>query len=623
MDLKKLSELCKLVRYDILTSTTAAWSGHPTSSLSAVELVVTLFFGGPPDGGFFHQDLENPHEWYNDRFVLSKGHASPLLYSLYQVAGALTHEELMKLRTFNSPLEGHPTPNFKYADAATGSLGQGLSVGLGMALGIRLRKQKSKVFVLLGDSEFSEGQIYEALQLASHHKLNNLVGILDVNRLGQRGETMLGWDIEIYQKRVSAFGWETIIVKDGHNLEEVYKAFGETAQQIKPLMIIAKTIKGKGVSFLENQEGWHGKALSKEQLDKALEELGEVDLNLKGTIAKPISMGGGGGGTRQRAGGILPSTGGRKPPTGPVEKISTREAYGNAIKLVGQTDPNLVILDAEVSNSTFSETFAKEFPDRYFEMFIAEQNMISVAVGLAKLGFTPFASTFAAFLSRAHDQIRMAQYSQVNIKLVGSHVGVSIGKDGPSQMGLEDLAIMRSILESKIFYPSDASSTIKLTQLASEEKGIFYIRTAREKTPVIYSETEEFHIGGSKVLRQSDQDIVTVFSCGITLHEALKAYDQLKKDGTSAAIVDLYSVKPIDSETIKKMLQKTKNIIVVEDHYPAGGLGEAVLSAIGDGANFIHLCVRKLPHSATPEELLAYEEIDAEAIIKAVKKLAS
>ncbi len=614
MDLQKLQDLCKLVRYDILTSTTEAGSGHPTSSLSAVELLATLFFGG-----FFHQDLEKPREWYNDRFVLSKGHASPLLYSLYQVAGAISRDKLLKLRTFDSPLEGHPTPNFKYVDAATGSLGQGLSVGLGMALGIRLRQQKSKVYVLLGDSEFSEGQIYEALQLASYHKVNNLVGILDVNRLGQRGETMVGWNLDTYQQRIELFGWETVVIQDGHNLEEIYRAFEQTSKQTRPLMIIAKTIKGKGVSFLENQEGWHGKALSQEQLNQALKELGKVDLNLKGNVSKPISTGGGGGGTRQRAASpFVASTGGRKPPTGPVEEISTREAYGEAIKLVGQTDLNLVILDAEVSNSTFAETFAKAFPDRFFEMFIAEQNMISVAVGLSALGFTPFASSFAAFLTRAFDQIRMAQYSQANIKIVGSHVGVSIGSDGPSQMGLEDLAMMRSILECKIFYPSDAVSTMKLTQLAAQEKGMFYIRTTREKTPVIYSENEEFKLGGSKIIHESDQDSATVFAAGITLHEALKAYQELKKDGISIAIVDLYSVKPIDAETIEKMAQKTKNVIVVEDHYPIGGLGDAVRSVLPNSINFTHLCVRKLPHSGKPEELLSFEEINAASIIKTV-----
>ncbi len=609
MDLDRLLALCKLVRYDILTATARAGSGHPTSSLSAVELIVTLFFGG-----FFHQDLKNPQQWNNDRFILSKGHASPLLYSLYQAAGAITLEELLTLRQFNSPLEGHPTPSFKYADVATGSLGQGLSIGIGMALGMRLKQQQSKVYVLLGDSEFSEGQIYEALQLAAHYKLNNLVGILDVNRLGQRGETMLGWNLDVYKQRIETFSWETVVVQDGHNLEDLYKALEKTQQQTKPLMIIAKTIKGKGISFLENQDGWHGRVLSSKQLDQALKELGSVDLNLKGEIAKPNLT------AAEKDQTVSQEI---TPPFADNTPISTRQAYGEALKLVGQTDPNLIVLDAEVSNSTFAEIFAKQFPDRYFEMFIAEQNMVGVAVGLAVLGFTPFASTFAAFLTRAFDQIRMAQYSQANIKLVGSHSGVSIGQDGPSQMGLEDLAMMRSVLDSKIFYPADAVSTVKLSQIAAQEKGLFYLRTTREKTPILYSSNEQFKLGGSKIIHQSDQDLVTVFAAGITLHNALKAYEDLKKNGISIAVVDLYSVKPLDTETIRQMADKTKKVIVVEDHYPAGGLGEAVLSILPRDVNFIHLAVSKNPRSGKPEELLNYEEIDVAAIIKKVKNFSS
>ncbi len=645
MDLEKLEKICRLVRYDILTSTTAAGSGHPTSSLSGVELMTTLFFSG-----FFRQDLENPHEWYNDRFILSKGHASPLLYSLYQAAGAISREELMSLRKLDSPLEGHPTPRFKYADVATGSLGQGLSVGLGMALGIELRiknsefriKRVPKVWVLLGDSEFSEGQVYEALELSSYYKASNLIGILDVNRLGQRGETMLGWNIHAYERRISSFGWNTIVLEDGYDLKTIYNALNsiEKNETLCPTMIIAKTIKGKGVSFLENKEGWHGKALNKEQLGKALKELGNVDLKLKGEIIKPSEArrheDDGDLGGVERSETRVPTESSRLVTSAQYKigaQISTREAYGRTLELVGQTDLNLIVLDAEVSNSTFAEYFKEEIPNRYFEMFIAEQNMISVALGFSKLGFTPFASSFAAFFTRAFDQIRMSQYSMdqnklssgqtsANLKLVGSHAGVSIGQDGPSQMGLEDLAMMRVISDSVVLYPSDAVSTARLTESMAKQNGLFYLRTTREKTPVIYDEKETFVVGGSKILRQTDQDIATVIACGITLHEALKAYEQLKKDGIPISVVDLYSIKPLDEKTLYQQAKKTKNILVVEDHYEAGGVGEAVLSVLNNNQKIIfnHLCVRKLPRSGNPDELLNYEEINSAAIINAVTR---
>lgn len=618
-DTKLLEKICKLVRYDILTSTTAAGSGHATSSLSAVELAVTLFFGG-----FLRCDLANPHDLANDRFILSKGHASPLLYSLYQAAGVGSSQDLQSLRKFNSPLQGHPTVEFPYVDVATGSLGQGLSVGLGMALGIQLKVQSEKlkieriphVFVLLGDSEFSEGQIWEALQLASYYKVRNLVGILDVNRLGQRGETMLGWDTGTYQKRIESFGWETITIDDGHDLGKIQKAFESLLGGVatsKPKMIIAKTIKGKGVSFLENQDSWHGKALPKEKLDEALKELGEIDKSIRGIVKKP-EWKFGKGKSETNADTLTPNS--YVSSSKRIYFVATREAYGNALVSLGYTNPNLVVLDAEVSNSTFSEKFKKQFPHRFLEMFIAEQNMISVALGLSKTGFIPFASTFAAFTTRAFDQIRMAQYSKANIKLAGSHAGVSIGQDGPSQMGLEDIAMMRSILESTVFYPADAVSTVKLVEIMTKTEGLFYIRTTRSETPVIYGETDEFEIGGSKVLKESEKDVAVVFTAGITLHEALKAHDELEKEGINIAVVDLYSIKPIDQQTIQQFGNKVPRIIVVEDHYPAGGIGEAVAPYI---SNFIHLAVKKIPRSGTTEELLAFEEIDAEAIKKAVK----
>jgi len=661
-----LKKLCQLIRYDILTSTTEAGSGHPTSSLSAVELLTTLFFGG-----FFKSDLRHPKGVQNDRFILSKGHASPLIYALYHAARVISYQELMRLRKFNSDLEGHPTFRFKYADIATGSLGQGLSAGVGMALGMRLRMIEDrrlkveknlssilnpqplsstvnrlpsipKVFVLLGDSEMAEGQVWEAIQIASHYKLNNLIAIADINRLGQSKETMLGWDLKTYAKRIEAFGWRTIIVNDGHDLSQVYKAFNQINQkrsakseksdtrriQIdqkksdisdlsdvsgnpissdfrslpnsseKPTMILARTIKGKGVSFLENKEGWHGKPVPKEQLKAVLKELGKVDINIRGKIQLPkyqisnIKY--------QNLKPIQPTlTDSTDYKLGDL--IATRLAYGDALVALGNNNEKIIVFDAEVSNSTYSEKFAKKFAHRYFEMFIAEQNMISTALGLSKLGFILFVSTFAAFLTRGFDQLRMAQYSAPNLKIVGSHCGVSIGPDGPSQMGLEDLAMFRSILNSNIFYPADAISTFKLTEVMANKNGLFYLRTNRKETPVIYENTEEFKIGGSKIhtVRNGLKPFPTnksktlIIAAGVTLHEALKAQKELAKQGIETIVLDCYSVKPLDHLTIQQL---TIN-------------------------NFIHLCVHKLPRSGSPEELLRFEEIDSEAIIKAVKKL--
>ena len=538
-DFEKLKKICKLIRYDILTSTTEAKSGHPTTSLSAVELMVTLFFGGPPAGGFFKADLNHPKDFQsfaNDRMVFSKGHASPLIYSLYHAAGAISQKELMTLRKIDSDLEGHPTFRFKYADVATGSLGQGLSAGVGMALGIKLRStmddrelkvgvedRKSKVeknqssivnpqplsstiyplsstpivFVILGDSEMSEGQVWEAVQIASHYRLNNLIAIADINRLGQSTETMLGWDLKTYKKRFEAFGWNVITVEDGHDLKQVYDAYVETqnfASLQKPTIILARTMKGKGVSFLENKEGWHGKPVPKDMLELALKELGKVDLEIRGKIELPRIK------VRANQDSPLQPTNYNLQPNYKIgDLIATRLAYGDALLALGEINEKIVALDAEMSNSTYSEKFAKKFPERYFEMFIAEQNMMTTALGMSKLRFIPFISTFAAFLTRGFDQLRMAQYSAPNLKVVGSHCGVSIGPDGPSQMGLEDISMFRSILDSTVFYPSDATSTYKLTEIMAKNKGLFYLRTNRKETPVIYEEKEEFKIGGSKI----------------------------------------------------------------------------------------------------------------------------
>jgi len=598
-----LKPLCDRIRYDILTSTTAAGSGHPTSSLSGVELMATLFFGG-----FYRFDISNPHGAENDRVIFSKGHAAPLLYALYAAAGAIKPEELMTLRKFGSRLEGHPTLELPFVEVATGSLGQGLSVGVGEALAQRLRtdgKNTPRVFVLLGDSEFAEGQNWEAMQVASHYKLDNLVAILDVNRLGQRGETMLGWDVKTHAKRAEAFGWH-VITTDGHNLDEVKKAFEEAVSVTgKPVMIVAKTAKGKGISFLENADNWHGKPVPKDMLGKALQELGEINKTILGAIAKPSPV------VRKKTENASPA-----PAAQAIAPAATREAYGNALVELGTANRNIVVLDAETSNSTYAEKFRKAFPGRFFEMYIAEQNMVSAALGFSKIGYVPFVSSFAAFLTRAFDQIRMSQYAKPNLKIVGSHAGVSIGEDGASQMALEDIAMMRSIRESVVFYPSDAVSTHALAAVMADTEGLFYMRTTRAKTPLLYTEKDTFVIGGSKILKESKEDKAVIISAGITLFESLKAYDELQKKGISVAIIDAYSVKPLDVKTIIRLAKKTGKVIVVEDHYEYGGLGEAVKVALsGMSIPVTHLCVRKMPRSATPSELLSYEELDMTAIL--------
>lgn len=607
-NVRELEKIAALVRYFSLVSTTAAGSGHPTSSLSAADLMTVLFFGG-----FFKADLKHPEYPNNDRLIFSKGHASPLLYSLYAIAGQITEEELLTLRKFGSRLEGHPTLAFPYTEAATGSLGQGLSIGVGMAMNAKaLDTMPYTTYVLLGDSEMAEGSVWEAMQLASHYKLDNLVGILDVNRLGQRGETMLGHDTATYEKRVRSFGWHTIGI-DGHNISEIMKAFKEASSvKGKPVMIIAKTLKGKGVSFIENKDNWHGKALSPEDLEKAIKELGDIDTSRREELRLPQQP-------------RLKKKAARKAKEVLYEAdvpVATRRAYGNALVRLAETYPDMVVLDAETSNSTFAEFFKQAHPERFFEMYIAEQNMVGVALGMARRVKVPFVSTFAAFFSRAFDQIRMAGYSEGNIKFVGSHVGVSIGEDGASQMGLEDISMFRSVQGSVVLYPCDAYSAEALTEQAAQHKGIVYLRTTRKDTPLIYTKKDSFPIGGSKTLRKSAKDVATIVACGITLHEALAAYDILKKEHIFIRVIDLYSIKPLDVKTLKKAVRETLSIITVEDHYAEGGVGEAVIAALTPGSVPVHtLAVRKQPKSGTPEQLLAYEEISRDAIVKAVKKV--
>jgi len=607
--LQEWKALATQLRADSIRSTTAAGSGHPTSSMSAADLMAVLL------ADYLHYDFNDPHNIRNDRLIFSKGHAAPLLYALYKAAGAITDEEMMTLRKFGSRIEGHPTPVLPWVDVATGSLGQGLPAGVGMAFaGKALDKLPMKVWVLLGDSEMAEGSNYEAFELAGHYNLNNLIAIIDMNRLGQRGPTMLEWHGEIYAARAAAFGWHAIQV-DGLDVAAIDKAFAEAVASDKPVCIIAKTQKGAGVSFLADHEGWHGKALPPEDAQKALAELGNPAGTIRITPKPP------------REGEPAPLGEGGKfaPPQYELgTKVATREAYGDALKALGAARPNVVALDGEVSNSTFADRFKKAYPERFFEGYIAEQQLVSAAVGLQALQKIPFASTFAAFFSRAYDQIRMAAISRANIRLVGSHAGVSIGEDGPSQMALEDLAMIRSVHGSTVLYPSCATTTVHLTAQMATREGIVYMRTTREKTPVLYGPEESFPIGGSKVLRRSDKDVAAVIAAGITLHEALKAYEALKAEGIACRVIDLYTVKPIDAETLKTAAQECGgNLIVVEDHWPEGGLGDAVLEVFGgpngQHPNVTRLAVTEMPMSGKPEELIEAAGISAAHIVAAVK----
>jgi transketolase len=618
-DQKKLESLSRLLRYYSLVSTSAAGSGHPTSSMSAAELMAVLFFAG-----ILHYDLKNPANPNNDRLIFSKGHASPLFYALYAAAGDITEDELKTLRKFGSRLEGHPTPAFPHTEAATGSLGQGLSIGAGMALNAKyLDKLPYKTFVLLGDSEMAEGSQWEAMEIAAFYKLDNLIGIIDVNALGQRGETMYGHDTSVYEERIKAFGWETFVV-DGHDVKAVYDAYLKALNvKDKPAMIIAKTFKGRGVSFLENKEGWHGKALGPDDLKKALAELAPIDTKIRGEILMPENLQ-----PVKAAGEKMPF-----PAYDKAKPVATRRAYGNALTRIFADYPNIVVLDAEVGNSTYAEIFKNKYPQHFFEMYIAEQNMTGMALGLARRGKIPFISTFSAFFSRAFDQIRMSQYSNSNIKFVGSHCGVSIGEDGSSQMGLEDIAMFRTLLGSVVLYPADAIAAEKLVEEAAKHVGNVYIRTTRKDTGIIYDENETFPIGECKIVRQNANDVVTVIGAGVTLYEALAAADQLAGENISVRVIDLYSIKPILADKLLAAIGNTKAVITVEDHFVAGGLGEAVKSALSEGiasagaAEFrgpVHsLAVKKIPHSGKPEELMEYEEISKNAIVAQVKAILS
>jgi transketolase len=610
--MKDWQELAAQLRVDSIRCTTEAGSGHPTSCMSAADLMAVLL------AKYLKYNWANPRYPNNDRLIFSKGHACPLLYSMFKAAGAITDAELLSLRKFGSRLQGHPNPHvLPYVDVATGSLGQGLPIGVGMALnGKYLDKLPYRTWVLLGDSEMAEGSNWEAFDKASFYKLDHLIGVLDMNRLGQRGPTDLGWDSADYAARARAFGWHAIEL-DGHDLGAIDRAYGEAmAAKDQPTFLVARTEKGRGVAFVDDKEHWHGKVFSPEQAKVAVAGLGG-ERSLTVPTAKPEAL------EPAAPAAAMPL----KLPTYEVgSKESTRKAYGDALVAVGSNRPDLVALDSEVSNSTFTEEFKNAYPGRFFEMFIAEQQLVSAAVGLAVLGKKVVASTFAAFFTRAFDQIRMAAISNATLHLVGSHCGVSIGQDGPSQMGLEDIAMMRTVRGSTILYPCDPNQTACLVNAMVDLPGISFLRTTREKTPVIYPPGELFPVGGSRLVRHSDRDQVAVIAAGITVHEALKAYETLKSEGITVRVIDAYSVKPIDRETLHRAARDTQGkLVVVEDHWFEGGLGDAVLGAFVDtqvdGLRVIKLAVRDLPGSGTPAELMNAAGIDADHLIRAVKCL--
>jgi transketolase len=579
--------------------------------MSAAEIMATLFFAE------MRYDPRNPKQPDNDRFVLSKGHAAPVLYSAWAEAGLFPREHLLDLRKMSSDLEGHPTPRLSFADVATGSLGQGICAGIGIALNARRIRSEYRTYVLLGDGEMAEGSVWESASIGQFQKLDNLCAIIDVNGLGQSRATQLDHSMQAIAARWQAFGWEALIV-DGHDVAELLAAFGKArATRGRPTVIVAKTLKGKGVSWIEGKDGWHGKALKKgEETDKAIAELKAqfVDAPGKPTIPPPPAS------AREESKVDL-----SKLPPLTYKKgdlVATREAWGTALATLGGVDARVVALDADVKNSTFSERFEKAFPDRFYENFIAEQVMVGAAMGLAARGAIPFASTFACFLSRAADFVRMAGISFVNVKLTGSHAGVSIGEDGPSQMALEDLAMMRAVPNCTVVYPCDAVSAERLVVEMGEANGLAYMRTSRPKTPVIYDASEKFPLGGSKVLRQSESDVATVATAGVTVFEALKAYDQLKKDGIAIRVVDVYSVQPIDATTLRDAARASNGVVItVEDHYAAGGIGDAVSEALAPvGAVVRRLAVREIPRSGQPEELMDRYGISARHIVDAVRQ---
>jgi transketolase len=610
---EQLRELGQQLRVDSIRSSTSAGSGHPTSSMSAADLLAVLI------GRHLRYDWNDPHEPANDHLIFSKGHASPLLYSVFKAVGVVSDNELMtEYRRFGSRLEGHPTPVLPWVDVATGSLGQGLPYGVGIALAGRyVDKLPYRVWVLCGDSEMAEGSIWEALDKASYYHLSNLIVMVDVNRLGQRGPTELSWDLDSYARRAEAFGARVLEV-DGHDIADIDKALAHAGEPDadRPTVILAKTEKGRGFSEVQDRENWHGKPLPADMAQRAIIELGgERNLEINGLRPQPS------GRPQRPEPGNLPVT---MPTYSVGAKVATRKAYGDALKALGARQ-DVVALDGEVSNSTFADEFAQTYPERYFEMFIAEQQLVAAAIGFGARGYRPFASTFAAFFTRAYDFIRMGAISQANICLVGSHAGVEIGADGPSQMGLEDLSMIRAVHGSTVLYPCDATSAAALVAQMADLPGISYMRTTRGAYPVLYADGEPFPIGGCKVHSSTPTDQVTLIGAGVTLHQCLAAAEALQRDGIAARVIDLYSVKPVDTATLIVAARETGRLVLVEDHHPEGGIGEAVLEALAgqglSGVGIAHLAVTIMPGSGTPEELLDEAGISADHIATAARRL--
>ncbi len=614
--LDTVAELAAQLRVDSIRSSTSAGSGHPTSSMSAADLIAVLV------SRHLHYDWGDPHAPGNDHLIFSKGHASPLLYSVFKAVGVVSEDELMTgYRRFGQRLEGHPTPVLPWVDVATGSLGQGLPDGIGIALsGKYLERLPYRIWVLCGDSELAEGSMWEALDKASYYKLSNLIALVDVNRLGQRGPTELGWNLDAYARRVEAFGARALVV-DGHDLNAIDEALATTedADGVRPTVILARTIKGRGFSEVEDRNGWHGKPFPPDMAERAIADLGGIrNLVVRGPGPAPVTS------TQEPAQPM--STDVKRPEYAIGAAVATRKAYGDALVALGARDQRVVALDGEVNNSTFAEEFAGAYPDRYFEMFIAEQQLLAAATGLSVRGYRPFASTFAAFWTRAHDFIRMGSISEADVRLVGSHAGVEIGADGPSQMGLDDIAMFRAVHRSTVLYPSDATSTVVLVEALAATTGISYLRTTRGAYPVLYADGEAFPIGGSKTLRSSDRDDVTLIGAGVTLHTCLEAADILRDEGIQVRVIDCYSIKPIDAVTlIAAAVATSGRFVVAEDHRPEGGLGSAVsdalLGARVSNLSIAHLAVRDLPGSGSGEELLAWAGIDADHIAAAAREL--
>ncbi|MGE0455634.1 MAG: transketolase [Vicinamibacteria bacterium] len=604
-DQAKLSKMAQKLRRHSMVMTAEAGSGHPTTCMSAAEIMAVLFFHE------MRWDPSDPSGADQDVFVLSKGHAAPILWACLREAGAIS-DDLLGLRRYTSSLEGHPTPRSPWVRVATGSLGQGLSAAAGMAWARRLDASRGRVYALLGDGEAAEGAVWEAAAFAAHERLGNLCAILDVNRLGQSGPTMYGHDLDAYVRRLTAFGWAVATV-DGHDVAALQDAFAQArALEDQPFAIVARTLKGKGVSFMADRENWHGKPLKKgEDLDAALAELGDtgIEIAVEARRYPPRTQ-------------IMPIEPALQPDYAKGEEVATREAYGAALAKLAKACPQVVAIDGDTKNSTFSEKLKHVAPERFAEGYIAEQNMVGVALGMASEGCIPFASSFACFLSRAYDFIRMAAYSRpAHLVLCGSHAGISIGEDGPSQMALEDLAMMRAIVDSTVLYPSDAVCAERLVETAARTRGVVYLRTSRPKTKVIYANDEQFPVGGSKTLRSSAGDRATVVAAGVTLAEALVAHELLAREGIAIRVIDLYSVKPLDEAALRAAAQQTGRIVCVEDHAIWGGIGEAVAGVVAGLCAVERLGVREVPRSGKPAELMAAHGIDAAAIVKAVRRL--